>query len=70
MTTGIQVVINGEPREVPSGLDVNALLLHLGLPARRVAIERNLEIVSRPQWASTIVQPGDRLEIVHLVGGG
>ena len=43
MTVGIQIVVNGETREVPTGLGVTGLLLHLGLPAERVAIERNLE---------------------------
>ena len=46
------------------------LLSHLGLPADRVAIERNLEILPKSQWIATAVQPGDRFEIVHLVGGG
>ena len=70
MTSGIHIVVNGEAREVPPGLGVTGLLSHLGLPADRVAIERNLEILPRSQWLSTIVQPGDRFEIVHLVGGG
>ena len=70
MTGGIQIVVNGETREVPTGLGVTGLLLHLGLPADRVAIERNLEILPRPEWTSTAVQPGDRYEIVQLVGGG
>jgi sulfur carrier protein len=70
MTTGIQIVVNGETREVPQGLGVVSLLSHLGLPADRVAIERNLEILPRAQWLSTVVHPGDRFEIVHLVGGG
>jgi sulfur carrier protein len=70
MTEQIQVFINGEPREVPAGLGVAALLAHLGLAAARVAIERNLEILPRSAWATTVVQPGDRFEIVHLVGGG
>jgi sulfur carrier protein len=70
MTTGIQIVVNGEAREVPAGMGVPALLTHLGLPGDRVAIERNLEILPRSQWAATAVQPGDRYEIVHLVGGG
>jgi len=70
MTTGIQIVVNGETREVPIGLGVTGLLSHLGLPAERVAIERNLEILPRSQWVSTSVLPGDRYEIVHLVGGG
>ena len=70
MSAGIQIVVNGESREVPAGLGVTAMLSHLGLPTDRVAIERNLEILPRPQWLSTVVQPGDRFEIVHLVGGG
>ena len=70
MSPEIQVVVNGEKREVPVGLGVAGLLLHLGLPADRVAIERNLEILPRSQWVATAVQPGDRYEIVHLVGGG
>ncbi len=70
MSAGVQIVVNGEPREVPAGLGVAALLSHLGLPAERVAIERNLEILPRSAWPATTVQPGDRYEIVHLVGGG
>jgi len=70
MTASAKIVVNGETREVPTGLGVTGLLLHLGLPADRVAIERNLEILPRSQWVSTAVQPGDRYEIVDLVGGG
>ena len=70
MSTVIQIVVNGETREVPVGLHVPGLLTHLGLPADRVAIERNLEILPRAQWPATAVEHGDRLEIVHMVGGG
>ena len=70
MTGSIQIVVNGEKREVPAGLGVTGLLSHLGLPAERVAIERNLEILPRSRWISTAVQAGDRFEIVQLVGGG
>jgi len=70
MSTGIQIVVNGESREVPAGIGVPELLSQLGLPADRVAIERNLEILPRSQWAATFVQMGDRYEIVQLVGGG
>jgi thiamine biosynthesis protein ThiS len=70
MSETIPVVINGESREVPGGLDVTALLRHLGLSANRVAIERNLDILPRAQWDLTSVSAGDRYEIVHLVGGG
>ncbi len=70
MNSAIQIVVNGETREVPEGLEVSTLLSHLGLPAGRVAIERNLEILPRSQWVKTAVRAGDRYEIVHLVGGG
>ena len=70
MSAMIQIVVNGESHEVPDGSRISALLLQLGLPNDRVAIERNLEILPRPQWEATVVQQGDRYEIVHLVGGG
>ncbi len=70
MIDAIKIVVNGESHDVPAGLGVPGLLAHLGLPAARVAIERNLEILPRAQWVSTEVQAGDRFEIVHLVGGG
>ncbi|HET6200733.1 MAG: sulfur carrier protein ThiS [Candidatus Acidiferrales bacterium] len=70
MQVTIQVVINGEPREVPDSLNVVALLAHLGITAERVAIERNRDILPRANWQDTLVQPGDSYEIVHFVGGG
>ena len=70
MTASIQIVLNGETRDVPTGLVVPGLLTHLGLPADRVAIERNLAILPRAEWISTVVLAGDRFEIVQLVGGG
>jgi thiamine biosynthesis protein ThiS len=66
----MNVLINGESREVPAGLTVSSLLAHLGIDGRSVAIERNLEILFRAKWESTSVQAGDRYEIVHMVGGG
>ena len=66
----MNITINGETRDVPEELNVAALLAHLGLASERIAIERNLEILPRPQWEATRVQAGDRYEIVHLVGGG
>jgi thiamine biosynthesis protein ThiS len=64
------VTINGERREVPDGIAVTALLEYLGMPRERVAIERNLKILPRPDWNQTQVQPNDSYEIVHFVGGG
>jgi thiamine biosynthesis protein ThiS len=64
------VAINGEPREIPDGLTVAAMIEHLGMPLDRVALEHNRDILPRPQWKSTVVQPNDSFEIVHFVGGG
>jgi len=70
MSSAISITVNGEGREVPAGLSVAALLTHLSLPADRVAIERNLEILPRSQWEKTSVEVWDKYEIVHFVGGG
>ena len=70
METAISIVVNGEKRKAQSGAMVADLLIALGLNSGRVAIERNLEILPRPAWAQTPVEPGDRYEIVQFVGGG
>jgi len=64
------VTINGERREIPDGLNVVALLEHLGMSNGRVAIERNLDILPRARWQETQVESNDSFEIVHFVGGG
>jgi thiamine biosynthesis protein ThiS len=64
------IYLNGESREVPEKLTLAALLDWLKLPGDRVAVELNREIASRSIWTETIIQPGDRLEVVHFVGGG
>jgi len=66
----IEVRINGESKEIPEGLSLSALFEGLSLPADRIAVERNLEIVPRHRWSETMVQQGDRLEVVQFVGGG
>lgn len=70
METSLAITVNGERRTATGGATVADLLQELNLPAGRVAIERNLEILPRPQWTSTAIEPGDRYEIVHFVGGG
>ena len=62
--------INGEAREFPDGLTLSALVEQLGMKGDRVAIELNREIASRDRWATIELHDGDRLEIVHFVGGG
>lgn len=66
----IQIILNGEPRPVPAGSVVSALLDALALEAAHVAVERNLEIVPRSAFGEVALADGDRLEIVHFVGGG
>jgi sulfur carrier protein len=66
----MKVKINGEPREIPDGFTVAALLDHLKMRSDRLAIERNLDILPRALWTETQVQPNDSFEIVHFVGGG
>ena len=65
----ITIQLNGEQREIPAGLTVTGLLKQLQFPADRVAVERNLEIVPRSRWDGTSIEAGDRLEVVHFVGG-
>ncbi|HVH72023.1 MAG TPA: sulfur carrier protein ThiS [Candidatus Dormibacteraeota bacterium] len=66
----ITITVNGEQRATKPGATVRDLLNEMGLDPGRVAIERNLEILSRPDWQKTCVQPGDRYEIVQFIGGG
>ncbi len=66
----IEVVINGDPRRVPAGLDLPALLAFLGLAPETVVVEHNRTIVRRTALAGVPVSSGDNIEIVHFVGGG
>ncbi len=66
----MRIMINGESRELAAGLTVAAMLQALGIDTRKVAVERNLEIVPKSAFAATEIQEGDRLEIVHFIGGG
>jgi thiamine biosynthesis protein ThiS len=66
----MQIPVNGEAREVPEGATVTRLLAELGLASERVAVERNRALVPRVEHETTLLEPGDRLEIVTLVGGG
>jgi sulfur carrier protein len=70
MTAPIVIVVNGEPRQVPSGSTVADLIAALGLPLTQVAVERNKVIVRRADHAATVLAAGDRLEIVTFFGGG
>lgn len=66
----MQVEINGEARAISDGASIADMLVALGLDPRKVAVERNREIVVRSTYAETLVGAGDVLEIVHFIGGG
>jgi thiamine biosynthesis protein ThiS len=66
----ISVIVNGEPRSVPAGSSVAAMLEAIGLDPRKVAVEHNLEVVPRSTLGDVKVASGDKFEIVHFVGGG
>ena len=66
----MNLVINGESRDFPAPLTVAALLETLGYAGKRIAVERNGEIVPRGRHAEVVLADGDRLEIVVAVGGG
>lgn len=66
----MRIHVNGESREFPAEFSLQQLLNDLELPHLRVAIELNHNVVRRAAWAVTTLNDGDRVEIVHFVGGG
>jgi len=66
----VQITVNDKVREVAAGTTIAALLAELELPPPQVAVEVNLKLIPRGAHAEHRLQPGDRLEVVTLVGGG
>lgn len=66
----MRLLLNGEDREIAEVSSVADLVVALGLDPRKVAVERNLEIVPRSTYASAALTDGDRIEIVTFIGGG
>ena len=66
----MRVELNGEPKELAEGTTLLALIEQLSLAPERVAVELNRDVVRRPDWPATRLNHGDRVEIVHFVGGG
>jgi thiamine biosynthesis protein ThiS len=64
------VIVNGEPKECANGISLVQFVESLGLKGDRIAVELNLEIANRKRWAEIELHEGDRLELVHFVGGG
>jgi len=66
----IEVAVNGEVMQVPQSSSLQDLVDRLQLTGKRIAVEVNLEIVPRSQHSDHLLQAGDRVEIVHAIGGG
>jgi len=66
----MEITVNGERREVPDGTSVQALLKGLSLTGRRIAVEVNEDIIPRSRHAEHRLGDGDRVEIIHAIGGG
>jgi thiamine biosynthesis protein ThiS len=66
----LRVYINGESREFSGTPSLAELINQLDLPAARIAVELNREVVRRSDWGGTLLHDEDRIEIVHFVGGG
>jgi len=66
----MEIQLNGQPFQVPSGSSVAALIRQLQLAEDRVAVELDRQIVRRAQWADRLLEPGSKVEVVQIVGGG
>lgn len=66
----MKIRLNGDPYELPEPLTITALLAHLAIDPRRVAVERNLTVVKRARYDEVVVGDGDEIEVVNFVGGG
>jgi thiamine biosynthesis protein ThiS len=66
----LQATVNGTSRNLPPGCTVKHLLEILEVDPARVAVERNEEVVPRAAWPTTVIDDGDRIEVVTFVGGG
>lgn len=66
----MKVFVNGDEKDFDAPISLAELITQLDLPAARIAIELNREVVRRSDWGSTMLKDEDRLEIVHFVGGG
>lgn len=66
----MRIVLNGDSIEIPDGYSVEALLQQLGIGRERVAVELNADIVPKIDYEKQLLSDGDKIEIVHFVGGG
>lgn len=66
----MNIIVNGEKKEIAGNLNLTGLLEHLSLPDERIAVELNKEVVRKKDWDTIKVNDADQIEIIHFVGGG
>lgn len=66
----MQIQLNGDSLELNDGATLVDLITHMELAGKRIAVELNMEIIPRSQHEQTVLQAGDRVEVVHAIGGG
>ena len=66
----MEILVNGESRTVGEGLTLQELVREMGFLEKPVVCEVNLAIISRKDWAGTVLSPGDTVEVIGFVGGG
>ncbi len=66
----IKIILNGEEKILPNKMTIASLILELELDIKKIAVEKDLEIINPDQFNSVILDEGNRLEIVHFIGGG
>jgi len=66
----MQILVNGQPKDIPDAQDVRALVLSLGLNPDGVAVALNAEVLPRSRQAQTLLTEGDKIEVIRAVGGG
>ncbi|ARJ51213.1 sulfur carrier protein ThiS [Staphylococcus lutrae] len=66
----MNVFVNGEKQNFEEGTTIQEVLNHFGIEAKRMAVERNAQVIKRSEWATTEVREADQLELLEFVGGG
>ena len=66
----MQIIINGEPKEIERELNLQELLKRLELPSERIAVELNKTVVRKKDWETVKIADSDKIEVIHFVGGG
>ncbi|RKQ71097.1 sulfur carrier protein [Litorimonas taeanensis] len=66
----VEIMVNGDFHSFDEGLTIAQMLVKLDLPLKKIAVERNLEVVPKSAYEDVVLQEGDKLEIIHFIGGG